>query len=339
MDSKQKYTCPCCGYKTFNRENHWWEICEVCFWESCPIQNVDPNYLGGPNHISLAEAQENFVKFGACEECSIDSVRKPLVDEVKDSNWQLVTAEIYFKNAWGEQLRRYLASYNEADLKDDTLILEATLDNRFFVDLTYESNAKYVLKIKEGNTWIHFFNYINWTEAAEVTQKWLAEIENAAKTIDVKKAAEEKSFNVRVNIENKIVIAKLTTWRNMDWDVEKFRNIQIKIRDETFSSIDTFQDFENMLIDFQKSLPEHYQIETCFFCRFSGYNPVGNDNFGALDCFKNCKKEFVKANTKHKLLDVYEHKNDVIFKVEETHYCDEFMRIKAEDWAYKNQIK
>jgi hypothetical protein len=328
MDSKQKYTCPCCGYKTFNREDHLWEICEVCFWESCPIQNVDPNYLGGPNHISLAEAQANFVNFGACEKCSIDSVRKPLVDEVKDSNWQLVTAETYFKNAWGEQLRRYLASYDKADLKDDTLILEATLDNRFFVDLTYESNAKFVLKIKEGNTWIHFFNYINWTEAAEVTQKWLAEIENAAKTIDV-----------RVNIENKIVIAKLTTWRNMDWDVEKFRNIQIEVNNETFSIIDTFTDFENMLIAFQKSLPKHYQIETCFFCRFSGYAVAGNDNFGALDCFKNCREKFVEATDKRKLIELYESEKDSIIKVEETYYCDEFVIIKPEYWVYKNQLK
>ncbi len=330
-----KYTCPCCGYKTFNREDHLWDICEVCFWESCPLQNVDPQYLGGPNHISLAEAQANFVKFGACDECSIDSVRKAADDEPKDSNWQFVTAKTSHKNAWGEQLRRYVSDYSEADLKDDTLIFEATLDNRFFVDLTYESNAKFVLKIKEGNTWIHFFNYPLWHEAATATNKFLDEIEEAAKTIDVKKADEEKPYNVRVKIDNKIVGSKVTTWRNMDWDVEKFRNIQIEIRDETYSIIDTFTDFENMLIALQKSLPDNYKIETCFFCRFSGYSVVGNDNFGALDCFKSCKEKFVTATDKHQLIELYESEKGSIIKVEEIYYCDEFVIVKPADWVYK----
>jgi cell wall assembly regulator SMI1 len=84
-----KYTCPCCGYKTFDREDHLWEICEVCFWESCPIQDVEPLYLGGPNHTSLAEAQQNFIAFGACEESSLPSVRKQRKDEPKDENWNV----------------------------------------------------------------------------------------------------------------------------------------------------------------------------------------------------------------------------------------------------------
>jgi hypothetical protein len=339
MDSKQKYTCPCCGYKTFNREEHLWEICEVCFWQSCPIQNVDPNYLGGPNHISLAEAQANFVNFGACEKNSIESVRKPFDDEIKDSNWQFVTAETYFKNAWGEQLRRYIAEYRESDLKDETFIFEAVLENRFFVGLTYEDNAKFVLKIKEGNTWIHFFNYPLWHEAATATNKFLAEIEAAAKTIDCKKASEEKQFEIRVSVDNETVMSKLTTWRNMDWDVEKFRNIQIEIRDRTFSIIDTFTDFENMLIALQKSLPENYKVETCFFCRFSSYAVAGNDNFGALDCFKNCREKFAQATDKHKLIELYESEKGSIIKVAETYYCNEFIQIKPEDWAYKNQVK
>jgi hypothetical protein len=89
-----KYTCPCCGYKTHHREDHLWDICEVCFWQSCPIQNVEPFYLGGPNHISLAEAQQNFIAFGACEECSLHSVRKPREDEPKDENWQPVGSSL-----------------------------------------------------------------------------------------------------------------------------------------------------------------------------------------------------------------------------------------------------
>jgi hypothetical protein len=339
MDSKQKFTCPCCGYKTFDREDHLWEICEVCFWQSCPLQNADPNYFGGPNHLTLAEAQQNFINFGACEKGSLAHVRPPEDDEPKDTNWQFAAPERYFKIAWGEQLRRYISTYNATYKNSDELIFEATLNNRFSVDLSYEVNAKFVLKIKEGNTWIHFFNYMLWHEARYATNKWLDEIEEAAKTIDIKKADEEKSFVVPVNIDHTIIESKLTTWRNTDWEVEKFRNIQIEIGDETYSIVDTFTDFENMLIALQKSLPENYKIETCFFCRFSGYFPVGNDNFGALDCFKKCKNDFIEANDKYKLIDLYESEKNAIIRVEETHYCEEFNQYSPSDWLYKNQLK
>jgi Cysteine-rich CPCC len=77
-----KFTCPCCGYKTFNREDHLWDICEVCFWQSCPVQNVDPESYGA-NSVTLNEARENFINFGACEKSSLPHVRPPHVDEIK----------------------------------------------------------------------------------------------------------------------------------------------------------------------------------------------------------------------------------------------------------------
>ncbi len=93
MNNSTKYTCPCCGYKTFNREDHLWDICEVCFWQRCPIQNFEPHYLGGPNHISLAKAQQNFIEFGACEKDMTKNARIPNTDEPKDENWKLVSEE------------------------------------------------------------------------------------------------------------------------------------------------------------------------------------------------------------------------------------------------------
>jgi hypothetical protein len=90
----------------------------------------------------------------------------------------------------------------------------------------------------------------------------------------------------------------------MDWEVEKFRNIQLEVKEERFAIIDTFTDFENIILALQNSLPKDYQIETCFFCRFSGYNPVGNDNFSKLVCFRNCKNAFININSKHPLIDL-----------------------------------
>jgi len=73
-----KHKCPCCGYNTLiEKSNGSYEICEVCFWESDPIQNRDLNYTGGANKVSLLQAQINFLQFKACEERFIPDVRKP----------------------------------------------------------------------------------------------------------------------------------------------------------------------------------------------------------------------------------------------------------------------
>jgi hypothetical protein len=238
----------------------------------------------------------------------------------------------------------YLPVYNEKIIypnpvfKEEEKLITATLDNRFSLDLSFEDNAKFLLQIQEGHTWIHYFNYMNWEEATAETQRWINEVQEANKVVDAKKPEEAKVFDVRVKVDNQIIMSKLTTWRNMDWDVEKFRNIDIQVRDETFSIIDTFTDFENMLLTLQKSLPENYQIETCFFCRFSSYFVAGNDNFGTIMCLKDCKDKFLKVKSKDDYIDFLGEMKASVF-VDETHYCNEFQLIKGSDWAFKNQIK
>lgn len=91
-----KYTCPCCGFKTHTNEDHSWEICKVCFWQSCPIGNVRVTAIVGPNPISLVEAQHNFVRFGACDKAILKHVRKPKPDEPKDENFRRIEL-VYFK--------------------------------------------------------------------------------------------------------------------------------------------------------------------------------------------------------------------------------------------------
>jgi hypothetical protein len=206
------------------------------------------------------------------------------------------------------------------------------------LDLVYETNAKFVLKIKEGNTWIHFFNYMNWEETVTATQRWIDEIQAANKTVDTPKAEEEQVFDVRVSIDNQVVMSKLTTWRNMDWAIGKYRNIKIQIGEECFSIINTFTDFENMVLELQKSLPQNYKIETCFFCRFSSYSVGGNDDFGALICFKNEKKRFCKVENKDDFIDFQGTIKNFNF-VNETDYCAEFVWIKSNEWSFKNQLK
>ncbi|GGG06126.1 MULTISPECIES: CPCC family cysteine-rich protein [Cysteiniphilum] len=84
-----KYACPCCGFLTYDDEpNGTFEICPVCFWEDDDTQNKDPKYCGGANKISLEEARQNFVKYGAINLNLVNSVRSPHADEY-NSNYKI----------------------------------------------------------------------------------------------------------------------------------------------------------------------------------------------------------------------------------------------------------
>lgn len=84
-----KFTCPCCGYKTFTEKpNGTYDICEICFWEDDATQLADPNYEGGANKVSLKQGQNNFLLFGACEKEMVNNVRPPNKNEMRDNNWK-----------------------------------------------------------------------------------------------------------------------------------------------------------------------------------------------------------------------------------------------------------
>ncbi|HVU95399.1 MAG TPA: CPCC family cysteine-rich protein [Puia sp.] len=83
-----KYTCPCCGYKTFDQPvNGSYAICRICWWEDDGVQLDDPDYEGGANPFSLRQSQKNFAKYGACDEGMLPFVRPPAADEPKDETW------------------------------------------------------------------------------------------------------------------------------------------------------------------------------------------------------------------------------------------------------------
>jgi hypothetical protein len=79
-------TCPCCGYPTISSS---YEICEICAWEYDPTgQNVDPDERGGPNPMSLREAQKSFAKIGAKGPSYLDMVRPPTAGDIRDAKWK-----------------------------------------------------------------------------------------------------------------------------------------------------------------------------------------------------------------------------------------------------------
>ncbi len=71
------YLCPCCGLRTLPHPPGSFDICPVCYWEADLVQSQDLDYEGGPNHVSLRQAQQNFAAFGAVEERLVRYVRLP----------------------------------------------------------------------------------------------------------------------------------------------------------------------------------------------------------------------------------------------------------------------
>lgn len=66
-DASPQAQCPCCDYFSLaERGRHL--ICPLCFWED-DGQDVDAlDYASAANHgITLREARQNFLAFGACE--------------------------------------------------------------------------------------------------------------------------------------------------------------------------------------------------------------------------------------------------------------------------------
>lgn len=84
-----KYTCPACGYLTFNDPPGSDEICQICFWHDDMTQLRFPNE-GGANHVSLVEAQMNYEKYGAVEERLKPYTKKPNKTNTNDKTWRKI---------------------------------------------------------------------------------------------------------------------------------------------------------------------------------------------------------------------------------------------------------
>ncbi|HWE61551.1 MAG TPA: CPCC family cysteine-rich protein [Chloroflexota bacterium] len=82
MTNAARFPCPCCGFLTLSRAPPGtYELCPICYWEDDFVQFNDPEYRGGANRESLAEARQNFAAFGAIAETWRRCVRPPRADE------------------------------------------------------------------------------------------------------------------------------------------------------------------------------------------------------------------------------------------------------------------
>jgi methionyl-tRNA synthetase len=80
--------CPCCNNYTIDSDDEVIvEICEVCHWQYDHVAHGNPTKVIGPNKVSLNQARQNFLVFGACEERFVNRVRSATNDEKPRTLW------------------------------------------------------------------------------------------------------------------------------------------------------------------------------------------------------------------------------------------------------------
>lgn len=85
-DTNDLITCACCGYKTVTGD---FQSCHICGWECDFAQESDPDFPVGANgRITLRQAQQNYIHFGACWEELRDRAEPPSPDDVLDPAWR-----------------------------------------------------------------------------------------------------------------------------------------------------------------------------------------------------------------------------------------------------------
>lgn len=56
-----KNSCPVCGYLTLD-ERSVYDICLICFWEDDGDDDFESERISGPNHMTLTEGRDLFLK-------------------------------------------------------------------------------------------------------------------------------------------------------------------------------------------------------------------------------------------------------------------------------------
>jgi hypothetical protein len=89
------YPCPCCGFLEFKEPPGSDDICPICFWQDDEISLRYPVIaVGGPNKVSLFEAQKNFAARGVSEPRFRARVRAPTAADRRDPGWRLIDSNI-----------------------------------------------------------------------------------------------------------------------------------------------------------------------------------------------------------------------------------------------------
>ncbi len=126
----------------------------------------------------------------------------------------------------------------------------------------------------------------------------------------------QKNTIIDTKISIKLKLGKTAKNGGIDFENATFK---MAINNENYISEGDM--FEDALVELQNQFKGKYHFKNCFGCLYSDYSPYGNGFFGGLLCFRNCKSEYLKANSKSLLIDLIEKYG---FAVQETWCCEEF---------------
>lgn len=93
LDVPQALKCPClcCGHLVHSVEYGWpssYSLCAICYWEDDYSQLLRPLDSDGANHVSLYDAQQNYIQMGVCDKRLRKFVRKPTPEEPIAVGWR-----------------------------------------------------------------------------------------------------------------------------------------------------------------------------------------------------------------------------------------------------------
>jgi len=81
-------------------------------------------------------------------------------------------------------------------------------------------------------------------------------------------------------------------------------------------------DFETALSDICRKIKQNYYIKSCFTCQYSEYSPYGQNEFGSMMCYRECKENCLKVKSKN---DYFRYLGDENFTHRKgTYLCSEY---------------
>lgn len=110
MKAEAKVACACCGRLTLSARGDY-EVCPHCGWEDDPAQAAVPDSPGGPNGVTLRQAQRNYALFGASERRLIGRARS--TDAPLDPGFVPLTLSTEDAERWGARLAELLLDLRE----------------------------------------------------------------------------------------------------------------------------------------------------------------------------------------------------------------------------------
>lgn len=169
MSFEKKYPCPCCGYYTYSvsPENDCGYICQVCFWENDSFIRSEDEPSDSNHGITLRQARENYLNFGACEKKMLSYVRPPREDEKEpaaEAESSLQSAGVNYDTA---QFKKDLSAFgivlSEQQVEQFLTYYELLTDWNRKINLTAITEYEDVMKK-------HFVDSLSLIRAFDVTK-------------------------------------------------------------------------------------------------------------------------------------------------------------------------